>query len=136
MASFSFNFLDEGRDSIEDQGGELQAVESVENILLEQTSIVNQVPIPRKFILELDDGKKELALDGTLYSNVTIGEEVFKYLYRKVDIDDESDSVDRTHDVIPGVYEGGYKAWECCFDLVRYMSEAQSIVSSLPREVN
>uniref|UniRef100_A0A7S2L9K5 protein-histidine N-methyltransferase n=1 Tax=Leptocylindrus danicus TaxID=163516 RepID=A0A7S2L9K5_9STRA len=33
--------------------------------------------------------------------------------------------VDKTHDVITGVYEGGLKVWECCVDLCRYLLNNQ-----------
>ena len=29
----------------------------------------------------------------------------------------------RDVDVLPGVYEGGLKAWECCYDLLDYICE-------------
>ena len=30
----------------------------------------------------------------------------------------------KTHDILPGVYEGGFKLWSCAGDLVRYLREA------------
>ncbi|NWZ77853.1 MET18 methyltransferase, partial [Poecile atricapillus] len=36
-----------------------------------------------------------------------------------------SKSVSSHSDLIPGVYEGGLKIWECTFDLVDYFSEAE-----------
>ncbi|NWV16325.1 MET18 methyltransferase, partial [Origma solitaria] len=36
-----------------------------------------------------------------------------------------SKSVSSHSDLIPGVYEGGLKIWECTFDLLDYFSEAQ-----------
>lgn len=31
------------------------------------------------------------------------------------------DFVDNPSDLVPGVYEGGFKTWECSFDLVDYL---------------
>ena len=39
----------------------------------------------------------------------------------KVGIDDIDMNIDKTHDVITGVYEGGLKVWECSVDLCRYL---------------
>ncbi|XP_071607505.1 histidine protein methyltransferase 1 homolog [Heliangelus exortis] len=36
-----------------------------------------------------------------------------------------SKSVSSRSDLIPGVYEGGLKIWECTFDLINYFSEAK-----------
>ncbi|NXF30307.1 MET18 methyltransferase, partial [Nyctibius bracteatus] len=36
-----------------------------------------------------------------------------------------SKSVSSRSDLIPGVYEGGMKIWECTFDLIDYFSEAE-----------
>ncbi|NXP45939.1 MET18 methyltransferase, partial [Heliornis fulica] len=36
-----------------------------------------------------------------------------------------SKSVSSHSDLIPGVYEGGLKVWECTFDLIDYLSEAE-----------
>ncbi|NXT94632.1 MET18 methyltransferase, partial [Anhinga rufa] len=36
-----------------------------------------------------------------------------------------SKSVSSHSDLIPGVYEGGLKIWECTFDLIDYLSEAK-----------
>ncbi|NXC48050.1 MET18 methyltransferase, partial [Penelope pileata] len=36
-----------------------------------------------------------------------------------------SKSVSAHSDLIPGVYEGGLKIWECTFDLMRFLSEAE-----------
>ncbi|NXN18255.1 MET18 methyltransferase, partial [Indicator maculatus] len=36
-----------------------------------------------------------------------------------------SKSVSSHSDLIPGVYEGGLKIWECTFDLIDYLSEAE-----------
>ncbi|NXU99944.1 MET18 methyltransferase, partial [Cettia cetti] len=36
-----------------------------------------------------------------------------------------SKSVSSHSDLIPGVYEGGLKIWECTFDLLQYFSEAE-----------
>ncbi|XP_074733006.1 histidine protein methyltransferase 1 homolog [Strix uralensis] len=36
-----------------------------------------------------------------------------------------SKSVSSHSDLIPGVYEGGLKIWECTFDLIEYLSEAE-----------
>ncbi|KFP76324.1 Histidine protein methyltransferase 1, partial [Apaloderma vittatum] len=36
-----------------------------------------------------------------------------------------SQSVSSHSDLIPGVYEGGLKIWECTFDLIDYISEAE-----------
>ncbi|KAM6080030.1 histidine protein methyltransferase 1 homolog isoform 1-T2 [Theristicus caerulescens] len=36
-----------------------------------------------------------------------------------------SQSVSSRSDLIPGVYEGGLKIWECTFDLIDYFSEAE-----------
>ncbi|NXX56090.1 MET18 methyltransferase, partial [Scopus umbretta] len=36
-----------------------------------------------------------------------------------------SKSVSSHSDLIPGVYEGGLKIWECTFDLIDYISEAE-----------
>ncbi|NXJ95162.1 MET18 methyltransferase, partial [Corythaixoides concolor] len=36
-----------------------------------------------------------------------------------------SKSVSSHSDLIPGVYEGGLKIWECTFDLIEYFSEAE-----------
>ncbi|NXK10393.1 MET18 methyltransferase, partial [Herpetotheres cachinnans] len=36
-----------------------------------------------------------------------------------------SKSVSSRSDLIPGVYEGGLKIWECTFDLIDYFSEAE-----------
>ncbi|NXI38742.1 MET18 methyltransferase, partial [Galbula dea] len=44
------------------------------------------------------------------------------------DADEEgivSKSVSSHSDLIPGVYEGGLKIWECTFDLMDYLSEAE-----------
>ncbi|NXS49935.1 MET18 methyltransferase, partial [Balaeniceps rex] len=37
-----------------------------------------------------------------------------------------SKSVSSHSDLIPGVYEGGLKIWECTFDLIAYFSEAET----------
>ncbi|NXN94461.1 MET18 methyltransferase, partial [Rhinopomastus cyanomelas] len=46
-----------------------------------------------------------------------------------LDGDDEEGIVSKTisshSDLIPGVYEGGLKIWECTFDLIDYLSEAE-----------
>ncbi len=40
------------------------------------------------------------------------------------------DLVEAEHsDLIPGVYEGGFKVWECAFDLVNYLASTQMDVS-------
>lgn len=40
-------------------------------------------------------------------------------------------SINSNSDLIPGVYEGGLKTWECTFDLILYLSRhLQSLVST------
>lgn len=39
--------------------------------------------------------------------------------------EDMSQSISSHSDVITGVYEGGLKIWECTFDLLHYLSEAE-----------
>ena len=30
-------------------------------------------------------------------------------------------------DIVPGVYEGGFKTWECSMDLAQYVAETESV---------
>jgi predicted RNA methylase len=32
-------------------------------------------------------------------------------------------------DIIPGVYEGGFKVWECTLDLLKYIAEVQTQIN-------
>ncbi|XP_051481339.1 histidine protein methyltransferase 1 homolog [Apus apus] len=41
-----------------------------------------------------------------------------------------SKSVSSHSDLIPGVYEGGLKIWECTFDLIDYISEAEILFAN------
>nr|AIW62598.1 conserved hypothetical protein [Scytodes thoracica] len=34
-------------------------------------------------------------------------------------------------DLVPGVYEGGFKVWECSLDLIKYLHEANCLVNQL-----
>ena len=35
----------------------------------------------------------------------------------------EKSSVEANTDLVPGVYEGGFKIWECSYDLLAYLQE-------------
>jgi hypothetical protein len=39
----------------------------------------------------------------------------------KTELQNDSPSIDDTSDLIPGVYEGGYKVWECSIDLCIFL---------------
>lgn len=41
---------------------------------------------------------------------------------------DALEFIDTPSDLVPGVYEGGMKSWECSFDLVHYLARSDNVV--------
>nr|XP_028572550.1 histidine protein methyltransferase 1 homolog [Podarcis muralis] len=62
-------------------------------------------------------------LPGTRYANISVVETAPSE--NAVGEDIVSQSVSSHSDLITGVYEGGLKIWECTFDLMDYLSEAE-----------
>ena len=45
------------------------------------------------------------------------------------------DFLDAPSDLVPGVYEGGLKTWECSLDLVEHLHDLQSSLSFAGKRV-
>ena len=103
--SFSFNFIEE-------------AEEAPAIIQEEEASSSTQ---PKLIDLSLE-GVKEVPLVYTShdipYLPLTIRGVEFKKCTKHF-----HSEIDKDVDIISGQYEGGYKSWECCFDLVEYMMQ-------------
>lgn len=61
-----------------------------------------------------------------VYSPVVYG----GFDFKKVEVQQNEDSIDKKSDIIPGVYEGGNKVWECSVDLaVLLLQNKHNIIS-------
>ena len=61
------------------------------------------------------DGKKRFS-GGQHCSNSIIYLQCAKLVKKSTDFENS--------DIIPGLYEGGYKVWECCIDLSEYLAQS------------
>lgn len=78
-------------------------------------------PIPKDVGSVLENAIVESSL-GLQFVNVSVVEMTLS----KSDVDREDvvkKSITSNSDLIPGVYEGGMKIWECTFDLIRYFKD-------------
>lgn len=104
MSSFAFNFIDE-----EEVGEQKPSVSlpSDENVSTALANNVKDIQLP---------GAISLSNCEVPFLSVPIGKVEFKKCNQHFQTD-----IDKDLDIISGQYEGGYKSWECCFDLVQYM---------------
>jgi hypothetical protein len=79
------------------------------------------VPLKRHFPLEMFDAGGDIIYTPVAYGGVNFG---------KVDIQETEESVDKTSDIIPGIYEGGNKVWECSTDLTAFLFENKTSLPS------
>jgi hypothetical protein len=112
MSSFSFNFvededLEEQRHPQSSSSNGNPVTMSLSTALELEINIVKDVPLPETIIIS--DGKVS-------YLPISICDVEFKKCNQHFHSD-----IDKELDIISGQYEGGYKSWECCFDLVEYM---------------
>lgn len=101
--SFSFGFFDSADSS---------ATES-HNIVQKQSQLSATVGSVqrRKPPALFDDG------GDIIYTPLTFGELKFN----RVDVSEDDSAIDKDSDIIPGVYEGGNKIWECSVDLALWL---------------
>lgn len=86
--------------------------------------------IPSKQIIEHLDVCKLNSVQKVV-DNVTLTHMISGFLLENIKDYDNNDldlkkAEDQHSDLIPGVYEGGAKIWECTEDLVQYLSEELS----------
>jgi hypothetical protein len=110
--SFSFGFFSEGEDN-----NNLKCLNNghESSVACEDST---SVPVQAMHVAE------EHLLSNFLTSNADIPfvpYSIGPYQYNKVLIEDQISSIDAESDLIPGVYEGGNKVWECSVDLVVHM---------------
>jgi len=112
--SFRFNFMvnneEDNNATVEDTKKYIQGSELVANTELKTLPIIGEtINIPnsnvKMFKRNVSDIKFEIA------SNEEDGDNMI------------ATAVLQQTDIIPGVYEGGLKTWECSIDLVKYLSE-------------
>jgi hypothetical protein len=109
MFSFNFAVQDGGE---EEGGGAMDTGGSSEADDSSGSTEAEQVPFP-----------SHLQLNPASIPFVEIP--VLGQMYRKATLHFQSD-MDKDLDIVSGKYEGGYKAWECCFDLLEYMIQHHS----------
>ncbi|XP_053893988.1 histidine protein methyltransferase 1 homolog [Malaclemys terrapin pileata] len=78
--------------------------------------------IPEDFSKVLENKVME-AVQGLYYVNISVVEMTLSNDSHEEDI--VSKSISSHSDLITGIYEGGLKIWECTFDLMDYLSEAE-----------
>ena len=85
-------------------------------------------PLKKHFPLEMFDQGGDL-----VYTPMTYG----AYVFNKVDIEENENAIDKKSDIIPGVYEGGNKVWECSVDLATFLlqNKPELVMSSNPRVI-
>ncbi|XP_023240637.1 histidine protein methyltransferase 1 homolog isoform X2 [Centruroides sculpturatus] len=81
----------------------------------------------RKFVEVIPDNSLKIEGDKYKINNLKIGDCFLSYISSE---DIQSDTLDtiqlasKNHsDLIPGIYEGGLKIWECTLDLINYLQE-------------
>lgn len=78
--------------------------------------------IPEDFSKVLENKVMD-AVQGLYYVNISVVEMTLSNDSHEEDI--VSKSISSHSDLITGIYEGGLKIWECTFDLMDYLSEAE-----------
>ena len=125
MSSFSFSFnLESDGVGGEALGGlESHATDVEEKIQCVLTNLVNcfEVPCP------LDSLRSETSID---FSAHNIGDLVFKEALRA-----PIHSLDEESDLIPGKYEGGFKIWECAYDLAGIIADSSGILPNSQKRI-
>ncbi|XP_006115945.1 histidine protein methyltransferase 1 homolog [Pelodiscus sinensis] len=84
--------------------------------------VAKEHKIPEDFSRVLENKVLE-AVQGLYHVNISVVEMTLSDDFHEEDI--VSKSISSHSDLITGVYEGGLKIWECTFDLLDYLSEAE-----------
>nr|XP_048715571.1 histidine protein methyltransferase 1 homolog [Caretta caretta] len=84
--------------------------------------VAKEHKIPEDFSKVLENKVME-AVQGLYYVNISVVEMTLSDDSHEEDI--VSKSISSHSDLITGIYEGGLKIWECTFDLMDYLSEAE-----------
>lgn len=111
--SFSFGFFEEGNNK--------DGVNCSSTAILQSDGTTPSIPLKRHPPLAMFDGGGDIVYTPVVYGGFNFG---------KVDVEGKEEAVDKESDIIPGVYEGGNKVWECSVDLtVLLMSQKCSLPS-------
>jgi hypothetical protein len=83
------------------------------------------IPAREIFVKDKEDDLDEMAIEA-LFEKVSIHDEVSLSRCRPPNTDSlpaaVAAAIDKS-DLVPGVYEGGFKIWEGCLDLVKFLHE-------------
>ena len=125
MADFKFNFASEDSDEEDDisPSATRSQLPSESTVLREAKEILIQSYLPACFSSKVEEtpiGDCKLFIKHVSESNV---EESLK-ARQDVSSHDILTAAENNTDLIPSVYEGGLKIWECSIDLVEYLLES------------
>lgn len=102
--SFSFGFFEEQANQANNHqtGGGL----STDTRMTDATTAVEHFP------LEIFQNGGEIIFTTSQFGDIELN---------KVVVESDEAALDRESDIVPGVYEGGYKVWECSVDLAIFI---------------
>lgn len=101
--SFSFGFFEEPAGTAGNNDGASMSIDS---------SAVADVVATEHFPLEIFQNGGEIVFTTLPCGDIELN---------KVVIESDETALDKESDIIPGVYEGGYKVWECSVDLAIFI---------------
>ena len=110
--SFTFGFFGSEQSQEESGTGPSKPTASSLTASIDQTVATSNVK--QHFPLEMFENGGDI-----VYIPTTIG----MFSYKIAVIPENEDAIDKTSDIIPGVYEGGNKVWECSIDLTTLLRE-------------
>lgn len=126
MAAFKFNFSSTESDEVTDI-----SPSETDTELFSQPTVVRQakaIVIPTNVSLHISSKVEEMAIGDGKFSIKHVSESnVEKSLQEKRECsnNDIVTAAENSTDLIPSVYEGGLKIWECSVDLVEFLIECE-----------
>ena len=125
MSSFSFSFdisIADGEQG--DSTPDMQGMKANEPNLSTQLVAISCFEVPRPQNQSTDD----VYIDFSVHR---IGDFVFKEALNTY----PGNTFDEESDLIPGKYEGGFKIWECSYDLARIVADSNGILPNSPKKI-
>jgi len=127
---FSFNFAIEDDDKIDNVlGVDANGVKKTEPTERDIKWIGAEEHFIDERHLEKIGGEftsEKISIESDQVLNYVNTKEIVKSLEKQKYSGDLTPALKESSDLVPGVYEGGLKIWECSYDLVKYLSEKYS----------
>jgi hypothetical protein len=125
MSSFSFDFNVTSLDNTEENH---ESISELKEIPVENNVIIDGGVIVECFQVVCPECNPEV-LDFRVHE---IGDLIFKEVLKPYE--ETLHRLDEECDIIPGKYEGGFKIWECSYDLARVIADP-SILQLSPKSI-